>query len=414
MKQLIRTAMAMAGCIAVASAQEENTQPALSNDSNSGLRAFNPAISAIVEMFYYHEDSDEGMSHIKEELPGFGGHAHEEDDHGHGVENGFNLREVELVFSADVDSYLKALAIIGISEDGAEVEEAWLETTGLPWGFQARAGKLFSNFGYVNAQHPHSWDFTDQPLIYELALGEHGLNEKGVQVSWLAPTPVYLLFGGEIFQGENEKMYVEEEADELPKNDGPRLGVGWVKLAPFQADQHELQLGLFGAGGNHQEIHDEGVTTNFYDGINWFAGADAVYKYDSGKAYGEGDAVLQGEYFYRQKDLDLQSAPGQLEGAQDGYYLQGTYGFYPRWRGGLRWEQVGLTNEEQEPGEDKETFGDSWRASAMVDFRPSEFSQVRFQVSNGDYDLGDEGVENVWEAFVQLTVSIGAHGAHSF
>jgi len=61
-----------------------------------------------------------------------------------------------------------------------------------------------------------------------------------------------------------------------------------------------------------------------------------------------------------------------------------------------------------------EEFGDSWRASAMVDFRPSEFSQVRFQVSNGDYDLGDEGVENVWEAFVQLTFSLGAHGAHKF
>jgi hypothetical protein len=129
---------------------------------------------------------------------------------------------------------------------------------------------------------------------------------------------------------------------------------------------------------------------------------------------------LQAEYFFRNKDLDLVSSTDagatlgeQLISDQDGYYIQGTYGIFPRWRGGLRWEQVGLTNEQEEGGT-LEEFGDSWRATAMVDFRPSEFSQIRFQVNNGEYDLGDEGVENVLEAFVQVTFSLGAHGAHNF
>ena len=408
MKRIIFSAVLTAVTLSHTHAEEAPTAITTQNQ----IKAFNPAISAIVDMYYYNENSEEGMSHIKEELPGFGGHAHEEDEHG-GVENGFNLREVELVFSAEVDNYFKAQAIVGVSEEGAEIEEAWAETTGLPWGFQAKAGKFFSNFGYNNAKHAHQWDFTDQPLIYELALGEHGLNEKGVQVSWLAPTPLYLLFGAEVFQGENEKMYVQEDAEELPDNQGPNLGVGWVKLAPFQFEKSELQLGLFGASGSHQEIHEEGGGTNYFDGINWFAGADAVYKFDSGKAYGQGDASVQAEYFYRNKDLDQEGGDEEVSGAQDGYYLQGTYGILPRWRAGLRWEQVGLTNEETEEDVTEE-FGDSWRATAMLDFRPSEFSQVRFQVSNGDYDLGEEGVENVWEAFVQLTFSIGAHGAHAF
>ena len=420
MKHLNSTAMVLAGTLLAfnASAQDETTPAPTFNDSNAAQRAFNPSVSAIIDMFYYNENSEEGLSHMKEEMPGFSAHAHgEEDEHGHdhehGYENGFNLRHIELAFSAEVDNYFKALAIAAISEDGAEIEEAWAQTTGLPWGFQAKAGKFFSNFGYINAQHAHEWDFTDQPLIYEQTLGSHGLNDVGVQVSWLAPTPVYLLFGAEVFRGENEKMWTQEEADELPENDNPRLGVGWVKLAPFQFDKSELQFGLFGASGSQQEMHEEGGGTNYFDGVHWFAGADAVYKYDSGKAYGQGDAELQAEYFYRNKDLDQEGGAEEVSSAQDGYYIQGTYGLFPRWRTGLRWEQIGLTNEETEEDVTEE-FGDSWRASAMVDFRPSEFSQVRFQVSNGDYDLGDEGVENVWEAFVQLTFSLGAHGAHNF
>ncbi len=420
MKHLNSTAMVLAGTLLTfnASAQDDTTPVPTLNDSTAAQRAFNPSVSAIIDMFYYKENSDEGLSHMKEEMPGFAAHAHgDEDDHGHdhehGYENGFNIRHIELAFAAEVDNYFKALAIAAIDEEGAEMEEAWAETTGLPYGFQAKAGKFFSNFGYINAQHAHEWDFTDQPLIYEQTLGSHGLNDVGVQVSWLAPTPVYLLFGAEVFRGENEKMWTQEEADELPENDNPRLGVGWVKLAPFHFDNSELQFGLFGASGNQQEIHEEGGGTNYFDGVHWFAGADAVYKYDSGKAYGQGDLEFQAEYFYRNKDLDQEGGDEEVSGAQDGYYIQGTYGIFPRWRTGLRWEQIGLTNEETEEDVTEE-FGDSWRASAMVDFRPSEFSQVRFQVSNGDYDLGDEGVENVWEAFVQLTFSLGAHGAHKF
>ncbi len=403
-----------------ASAQQDGAESPLypTESPTRALSAFNPAVSAIVDLYYYNEDSAEGLAHMKEEMTGFAGHSHDdEDDHEHSsAENGFNLNHIELTFSAEVDNYFKALANIAVSEDGAEIEEAWAQTTGLPWGLQAKAGKFYSSFGYINAQHSHMWDFSDQPLIYELTLGSHGLNEKGVQLSWLAPTPVYLLFGAEIFQGENEMMYVQEESDDLPENDGPRLGVGWVKLAPLQAERHELQLGLFGASGSHQEIHEEGTETNSFDGINWFAGGDAVYKFDSGKAYGQGDAVVQAEYFYRHKDLDQQGGSEKLTGTQDGYYIQGTYGILPRWRAGLRWEQVGLTNEEEEEGE-KEEFGNSWRASAMVDFRPSEFSQIRFQLSNGSYEIAEDdeiASENVWEAYVQLTFSIGAHGAHNF
>jgi hypothetical protein len=49
------------------------------------------------------------------------------------------------------------------------------------------------------------------------ALGSHGLNDKGLQVSWLAPTPFFLMAGAEVFQGENENSFAYHGEGELPE-----------------------------------------------------------------------------------------------------------------------------------------------------------------------------------------------------
>ena len=129
---------------------------------------------------------------------------------------------------------------------------------------------------------------------------------------------------------------------------------------------------------------------------------------------------MQAEYFSRKKDLDLVAhdlAPHLVGNSrvdeQDGYYVQATYGFLPRWRAGLRWEQVGLTNESELPDGTTEDFDASDRASAMLDFTPSHFSRIRLQANQGSYETAD-GAEDVTEVFVQWMVSLGAHGAHNF
>ena len=76
--------------------------------------------------------------------------------------------------------------------------------------------------------------------------------------------------------------------------------------------------------------------------------------------------------------------------------------------GTQRWEQLGLTNEAQEPGEAKESYDSSWRATAMLDYSPSSKSLIRLQLANGDYETED-GTENVWEAYVQLVMTLGEH-----
>jgi hypothetical protein len=189
--------------------------------------------------------------------------------------------------------------------------------------------------------------------------------------------------------------YIDEE--HLPNHNGPRLWVGWLKVSPNLPDRHGLQVGFFGATGKDQEAHDgneDGTEDHWLDGDSSFWGADFVYKYDCPKAHGQGDWIFQGEYLYRKTDLDVvghdlnPSMVGRsLIKNQDGFYIQGLYGFLPRWRAGLRWEMVGLTNKDQYPPGNSKDFGSSSRYTGMIDWSPSEFSRLRFQTAYGDWDL---------------------------
>ncbi len=390
------------------------------------VQSLNPDISMILDTYYHNSHfsgaPDDEIDDVLEAMSGFGHECSDDHDHAH-VEDGFNLRHLELYLSGEVDPYFKAYAIAAVSESNAEIEEAVIQTTFLPAGFQVQAGKFFSHFGRINQQHSHEWDFTDQPLIFKLTLGDHGLQEKGVQVSCLAPTPFHLLAGIEAFQGENEVLFNHEGGDELPDKDGPRLGVGWLKFSPNLPQKHGLQTGIFGGRGAHQEAHDgnsDGTNDHWLDGHGEFWGADFVYKYDSGYEHGYGDFTLQSEYLWRKKDLevyrhDLNAAlVGQDRiDEQDGYYIQALYGFLPRWRGGFRWDQVGITNDSDFPDGTSSHYEDSYRIAGMLDFTPTEFSRIRLQVNQGEYML-DNGEQDVWEVFMQLMISLGTHGAHKF
>ncbi len=381
-----------------------------------------PDISVVIDMIYFRDDTREGVPHLREEIAGFG-HSHDDDGHHHGLEQGFNIRELELGFTAEVDPYFRAWTILGIDLDHVDVEEAVIQTTSLPYGLMLSGGRLLSGIGRINRQHPHFWDFVDQPLVYELLLGDEGLQENGLQLTWLAPTPFYLLFGTEALQGDNELMFRHIGGDNLPRKAGPRLFTGFLKTGPDLGDHHALQLGLSYATGYHQEAHDgsaDGAYDHWLHGRSHLWGVDCVYKYYAHGYHGHGDVVLQAEYFHRKKDLEVRRHdlnPGvvgrdRIE-EQDGYYLQGLYGIAPRWRVGARWEEVGLTNTIRRPNGVKSSYGTSNRASTMVDWWLTEFSMLRMQVGHGNYST-DHGRKSAWEFALQWQVTFGEHAAHDF
>jgi hypothetical protein len=377
----------------------------------SALQGVDLDLAVVLDLNFYHDTSKEGVGHLKQHLRGFG-HHHEEEGHHHGFENGFNLRHVELGFTAEVDPYFRAWTMVAVDEDGAELEEAVLQTTSLPHGLTLSGGKLKSGIGRINRQHSHNWDFLDQPLVNELFFGQHGLSDKGLQLTWLAPTPFYLLFGTEVFNGDNEQSFCVGDSDTLPAHDAPRLWTGFVKAGPDLGPNQALQFGLSALAGRHQMVHEDEACA---DGDTVIFGTDFVYKYDAKQAHGYGDFVLQGEYFYRDMDLD---GEGDWSGSpwtakQDGYYVQGLYGFLPRWRSGLRWDQIGLINDVSSPEDGDMDCDDSYRLASMLDWKLSEFSLLRAQIARGWYDTQD-GREDAWEFALQWQLTFGKHGAHDF
>ncbi len=78
----------------------------------------------------------------------------------------------------------KLLEIPGIahglmSEHGLDIEEAHFTTISLPHNLKFRGGKFRSDFGLLNHQHRHHWDFCDMVLVYLAFVGSHGINEVG-------------------------------------------------------------------------------------------------------------------------------------------------------------------------------------------------------------------------------------------
>lgn len=422
---------------------------------------FNPQISVILDGVYYGASRevhgpagfDDGHDH---------GHGHGH-DHAHGLEEGFNLRETEITMSASIDNYLDGVVTLAIEgSSGIEVEEAYLLTRALPAGLQIKAGRFLSDIGYINRQHPHDWLFVDRPLVSELLFGDHGLQDNGLQVSWLAPLPFFTRVGVEVLQGEGgiASQVGEEDftivtfegdpgtegpsrvrwraSNDLEDKSGPQLYTAFAKVSPDLGFNHAAQFGVSGGYSNSfqaQEEHSSGRLET-WQGDGWFAGVDAVYKYDAGRSFGHGNWVVQGEYFFREIEADYASrvfadgstlVPTMAGGTddvfrsrsrQDGLYVQAVYGFAPRWNAGLRAEAVGLTNKSLETNSNRsnfESFDASYRYAAQVSFAPTEFSRLRLQVNLNDYahDDGDHA-HDAWEVMLQYNVSLGSHGAHQF
>src|SRR5271157_2277159 len=126
-----------------------------------------------------------------------------------GFTNG-NLNYGELALFEPVDPYFELTGIFTFTLQGVDIEEAFINTTFLPYGFGLKAGKFKSSFGRLNSQHEHVWDFSDRPIIHQAVFGTEGLDEVGAQLTWVAPIDTYLLIGGEALQGVNEQSFGDE------------------------------------------------------------------------------------------------------------------------------------------------------------------------------------------------------------
>ena len=311
-------------------------------------------------------------------------------------QKGFNLNYAELSLFAPVDPYFDLTATLPFSSEGVELEEAFFTTRSLPWGFQLKGGKFRSSIGRLNVQHTHVWDFADAPLVNRAFFGNDGLVEVGAQMNWLAPTPFYLLLGAELLQGESEASFGTGSLrlakgeyvfgrDETAK---PNVFTAFLKSS---VDMGNLSLlgGLSYLQGDTRTDHSGGESPQAAYGSTRIYGLDLTAKYfiDSYRYLS-----WQSEYFYRHQDLTvgLDPDPGNpsqpfdifaKEKKQSGLYSQLVFKFAPRWRTGIRYDLLNQSDITA-GGIPQAQPGNLDRYSAMLEFKPSEFSAFRLQFNH--------------------------------
>ncbi|MEO8164164.1 MAG: hypothetical protein ABI619_02095, partial [Betaproteobacteria bacterium] len=250
------------------------------------------------------------------------------------------------------------------------------------------------------------------------------LKEEGIQARWLAPTPLFVEFGVETGRGAsfpgsernkngaNAAMLFAHLGDDVGFSNSYRVGASYrVTRAQDRPYEDENAGGL--------------PVTDAFSGDSKLWGLDFVWKWSPNGNPVERNFKFQAEYLHRIENgtLAFDTSGANLAGAyrssQSGWYMQGAYQFMPRWRVGLRYEElhsgnpaIGLVNSGALTPADFPALAQNKpsRTTAMLDFSPSEFSRFRLQVARDKARFNQ--TDN--QIYLQYIMSLGSHGAHTF
>jgi len=374
--------------------------PAGSSPSGGGANgnAFNPAIAVILNGNYAHH-SENPDRYVRAGFPVV-------PDTGPGPQ-GLSLGESEISFAANIDDKFYGQFTVSYHDDngdvGTEIEEAYIDTLTLPDGFNLRAGRFFSNIGYLNSHHTHTDNFVDRPLPYQAFLANQ-YGDDGAQVRWVAPTDTYLELGGEAFRGEN-----------YPSGGANHDGVGtWSLFAHAGGDVGDENSWLAGVSmlKSKSTLADDG-----FSGDDTLYLADGTWKWAPNGNTKDGGLTLRSELFFDNRD-GIYTQPNEVftdpddpltlpwTGDRRGAYLEAVYRLNRTWDIGYRFDKLWA------PGSALPfaTGYDPERHSIEATWRNSEFSFFRLQYSH------DDPIQNIVDnaIYLQYDVALGAHGAHKF
>ncbi len=303
--------------------------------------------------------------------------------------NGFALQEAEIVFTADVDAYLRAfitLAIVqeaGAPEYVAEPEDAYVETISIPHA-TIRAGKFKMALGKQNTLHTHALPFVDAPLIHQELLGDEGLNEEGVGINALIPLPWFSEVTLQAFDAGNDALYGSLHS-------GNQAGLLALRNLWDWSDDLTIELGLSGSLGQNQ-----------YERLSSVFAADFTLKWRPAEGGKYRAFVWSTEYLQGRRPglVDASAKPIENLG---GLATWVQYQFAQRWWVQGRYEYFGLPHSDAISVVDKQ--------SVLLGLFPTEFSGLRLQfdrLRDHQDDSADQTIS------LQYIVAIGAHPAHSY
>lgn len=352
--------------------------------------AFNPAIGVVLNGFFAASSRDTSTQAVRGFSLG---------DEAGLVGRGFSIGESEVTFAANIDPYLTGQLVMSFSNSGqANVEEAYIATSGLDGGFTVKAGRFLSGIGYLNEHHAHQWSFSDAPLPYRAFLGGQ-LGDDGLQVKWLAPVDLFLELGAEWLRG-----------DAFPAGNGASAGKGTLTAFVHAGDDiNDSSSWLAGLSYVHARANNRATNGDIFSGKDDLGIASLIYKWAPGGNPTQQNLTMSGEFFLGREQGLFNAVPINL--LRSGWYAQAVYQFIPRWSLGLRYAQLNADNVPLAlTGSALDDFGHTPRtATALLEFDTTEFGRFRLQYSHDQSDLKPND-----EVLFQYTVTYGAHGAHRY
>jgi len=329
-----------------------------------------------------------------------------------GRENRFFPREVELSLFGQIDPYARAeVRFEGGEEDAGEIginlAEANLTLLTLPFNTQLKMGQMRNRFGLLNQTHEHDRPFIDQPNVLTRFLGDEGMVERGAELTWVAPLPVFVEALVGVFNGDNETSFGYGKLSQP-------LVTGRLRTFLELGDSSAIQIGASVANGDTPERRR-----------NTLLGFDAKYKYKP-DGWQHPLLTLLGEMIYQNRRVNVLGEDTDGDGVQDtpdetrtrnrwGWYAGGEVqpfrvGQLARWAAGFRydWTQFPIMR------------GHEWAVGPYLTFMPSEFLRFRLGYKHTERDKRDGFTDNessarkVDEILFQATFILGAHPAHPF
>ncbi|MCC7194565.1 MAG: hypothetical protein IT356_03310 [Gemmatimonadaceae bacterium] len=335
----------------------------------------------------------------------------------------FAVREVEVALQAVVDPYFRGDVFLGFSDaEGASIEQAFLTTTALPGGLQARLGRFLMPFGKQNTTHRHDLHTVEYPYIIQRFFGSEGLKGTGATLSDVfAPFGFYQEFmvsvtdrAGERAEGLTPAAPANRNLDGLGYS--ARLRNYWdiseatnIEVSGSAITSLREQPLALPAGAASGDVNAVNVRQSVFAGdvtFRWRPLQQGLYK----------SLILQAEVMHQANDIPsvvpplgrpgpgASAPPLAYAGPTSGYtggYVFGRWQLSRRLYAGARYDAL----------QDPEAEGARFTAgSALLEWYPSEFSKLIAQYERTS-PSGGPALDRI---LLQASFAIGPHKPHPF
>lgn len=335
----------------------------------------------------------------------------------------FEIPSFELFIDGYLNPYARATANIAFEDGKFNAEEVYANIVrGLPLDVQIKAGKYLLGFGKLNLIHPHAWPFINRPLFHQVYFGAEGLNDIGVNFSFILPTDnFYTTLDLGVYKGDAITNNTGgEDADVNEVRGNSLIFVGRLGSFFSIGDFSNLDFGLSGSYGNYAKpsfyvpdsIGFSSVMLHYF-----YGGMDFKFKY---KPDSYTSLVVQGEGIINHRDVirgtDFEPVIESIN--TFGGFIYFDYQFLKQFSVGLKYDfTYGIIGDE--PSFNTLANDDMNKTNGIeywVGYYPIEETlALRLVAQNLFFDLADNLKKDAETTItLQLIFSLGPHKAHQF